>query len=159
MWLRFFFSPKLQSERGQLAVVAASDSSDRSKDKTLDQKVLYLLYFPVSWCFHVLVRGINVFIYIDMLSADTSSTCSKSRSCQKESVKEKGSLCTFLLQVLMLLFGSIYKISMVCSWRKRKRFLVLSAYLELMDIRCISLLLNLHLSILIEFFAFRKIFV
>lgn len=33
----------VQLERGQTAVVAASDSSDRSKDKTGDQKVITLL--------------------------------------------------------------------------------------------------------------------
>ncbi|RWW05316.1 hypothetical protein GW17_00031417, partial [Ensete ventricosum] len=32
-------------EQGQLAVVAASDSSDRSKDKTLDQKVTIFCTF------------------------------------------------------------------------------------------------------------------
>lgn len=47
-----FLYPDLQLEQGQLAVVAASDSSDRSKDKTLDQKVTIfcILQSIVTFC-------------------------------------------------------------------------------------------------------------
>lgn len=52
----------LQLEQGQLAVAGASDSSDRSKDKRLDQKVIHLLFFP--WCFHLYVKIISEFVWI-----------------------------------------------------------------------------------------------
>ncbi|RRT60189.1 hypothetical protein B296_00033487 [Ensete ventricosum] len=55
-----FVSFNFQLEQGQHAVVAASDSSDRSKDKTLDQKV-HVFYINFSKIYSLL------FIYSPVL--------------------------------------------------------------------------------------------
>lgn len=64
----------MQFEQGQLGGVAASDSSDRSKDKT-DQKVM--VTFKSVHCFSGYIQRILINT-IFIVFSDASPTCSKS---------------------------------------------------------------------------------
>ena len=75
----------VQFDRSQSIANVASDSSDRSKDKS-DQKVICIKIF--TWIIYALSRG-NSWSFAWLHFTDSPQACSKSGGCKKKPIEEK----------------------------------------------------------------------
>lgn len=66
----------MQLEREQPAALMASDSSDRSKDKTADQKVVFLT--PINFSISIWYQLYINYCVAMIILADITQACSKS---------------------------------------------------------------------------------